>query len=184
MFGFISLASAALSFSSLFRSQLLFNFEICLIKIKHMNLSISVFYIIIRLILGGFMVYGGIHKFEKPIPNPIEVLETANKFSSPEKELTLQKILYISGAKQTGYFWQVLGICELLFGFLLIIQGSGFIGALFLLPITMQIFLFHLFLEPDDVRELIQTGVLFIINIALVLKEKERWKHLLWIKPI
>ena len=29
--------------------------------------------------------------------------------------ITLQKILYISGAKQTGYFWQVLGICELLF---------------------------------------------------------------------
>ncbi|MFI1744593.1 DoxX family membrane protein [Thalassobellus sediminis] len=149
-----------------------------------MKLSISVFYIVVRIILGGFMVYGGIHKFEKPIPSPIEVLETANKFSSPEKESTLQKVLYISGSKQTGYFWQVLGICELLFGILLIIQGSGFIGALFLLPITLHIFLFHLFLEPDEIGELIQTGVLFTINIILVLKEKERWKHLLWIKPI
>jgi len=130
------------------------------------------------------MIYGGIQKFEKPIPSSIEVLEKAEKFSAPDKEPTLQKILYISGAKQTGYFWQVLGICELIFGFLLIIQGTGFIGALFLLPITLHIFLFHLFLEADEVGELIQTGGLFLINIALVLKEKEKWKHLLWIKPI
>ena len=130
------------------------------------------------------MIYGGIQKFKKPIPTPIEVLEKANKFSSPEKESTLQKILYISGSKQTGYFWQVLGMCELLFGFLLILQGTGFIGALFLLPITLHIFLFHLFLEPNDVGELLQTGALFTINIALVVREKERWKNLLWIKPM
>jgi len=130
------------------------------------------------------MIYGGIQKFKKPIPTPIEVLEKANKFSSPEKESTLQKILYISGSKQTGYFWQVLGLCELLFGFLLILQGTGFIGALFLLPITLHIFLFHLFLEPDDMGELLQTGALFTINIALVVREKERWKNLLWIKPM
>jgi len=130
------------------------------------------------------MIYGGIQKFEKPIPSSIEVLEKAEKFSAPDKEATLQKVLYISGAKQTGYFWQVLGICELIFGFLLIIQGTGFIGALFLLPITLHIFLFHLFLEADEIGELIQTGGLFLVNIALVLKEKEKWKHLLWIKPI
>ncbi|MFQ3350568.1 MAG: putative membrane protein YphA (DoxX/SURF4 family), partial [Candidatus Arcticimaribacter sp.] len=88
-----------------------------------MKKSISILFIIFRLFLGGFMIYGGIQKFKKPIPTPIEVLEKANKFSSPEKESTLQKILYISGSKQTGYFWQVLGLCELLFGFLLILQG-------------------------------------------------------------
>tara|TARA_B110000238_G_C16073113_1_gene415829 strand:+ start:463 stop:912 length:450 start_codon:yes stop_codon:yes gene_type:complete len=149
-----------------------------------MKKSISILCIIFRLFLGGFMIYGGIQKFKKPIPTPIEVLEKANKFSSPEKESTLQKILYISGSKQTGYFWQVLGLCELLFGFLLILQGTGFIGALFLLPITLHIFLFHLFLEPDDMGELLQTGALFTINIALVVREKERWKNLLWIKPM
>ena len=130
------------------------------------------------------MLYGGVKKFVKPNISPIEVVEKANKFTAPEKESTLQKVLYISGAKQTGYFWQVLGICELLFGLLLILQGTGFIGALFLLPITLHIFLFHLFLEADEIGELIQTGALFVINISLVLKEKEKWKHLLWIKPI
>ena len=149
-----------------------------------MKKSISILFIVFRLVLGGFMIYGGIQKFKNPIPKPIEVVEKAQKFSSPEKVNILQKILYINGAKQTNYFWQVLGICELLFGLLLVIQGSGFIGALFLLPITLHIFLFHLFLETDEVGELIQTGVLFIINIGLVLREKEKWKHLLWMKPI
>ena len=145
--------------------------------------SIRMLYIILRLVLGGFMIYGGFQKFEKTIPQPNEVVEKAKKFTSLEQQNTLQKILYISGAKQTGYFWQVLGICELLFGFLLILQGTGFIGALFLLPITLHIFLFHLFLESDEIGELVQTGGLFLINILLVLKEKEKWKHLLWIKP-
>ncbi|WP_435623359.1 DoxX family membrane protein [Flagellimonas sp.] len=144
----------------------------------------SIVFIALRLLLGGFMIYGGIQKFQKPIPSPVEVVETAEKFKALEKESTLQKILYISGAKQTGYFWQVLGICELLFGLLLVFQGTGFVGALFLLPITSHIFLFHIFLESDEMGELLQTGGLFAINIVLVLKERSKWKHLLWIKPI
>jgi hypothetical protein len=116
------------------------------------------------------MIYGGIQKFINPNPTPIEVVEKAQKFSSPEKESTLKKILYINGLKQTDYFWQVLGISELLFGLFLILQGTGFMGALLLLPITLHIFLFHLFLEPDELGELIQTGVMFGINIALVVK--------------
>lgn len=145
---------------------------------------ISIVYIVLRLLLGGFMIFGGIQKFQKPIPSPVEVVEKAEKFTSPEKENTLQKILYISGAKQTGYFWEVLGICELLFGLLLILQGTSFVGALFLLPITLHIFLFHLFLESDELPELFQTFGLFAVNIALVLKERRHWQHLLWIKPI
>lgn len=149
-----------------------------------MKKSISILFIVLRLFLGGFMIYGGVQKFQSPPITPIEVLEKANKFSSPEKEPTLQKILYISGAKQTGYFWQVLGVSEFLFGLLLIIQFTGFIAALFLLPITLHIFLFHLFLEADEISELIQTGALFVVNMLLVLKEKEKWKHLLWMKPV
>ncbi|SNY92451.1 DoxX family membrane protein [Flagellimonas pacifica] len=147
-------------------------------------MKINILFIVLRLILGGMMVYGGIQKFQKPIPSPIAVVEKAQKFKAPEKESTLQKILYINGAKQTGYFWQVLGIAELLFGLLILLQGSSFVGAVFLLPITLHIFLFHLFLEADEVNELLQTGGLFAINTALVLKEHKKWKHLLWIKPI
>lgn len=146
--------------------------------------ALNILFVILRLVLGGMMIYGGFEKFKDPSPEPIEVVEKAAKFADPAKESTLQKILYISGAKQTGYFWQVLGICEILFGLLLILQYTGFVGAVFLLPITLHIFLFHLFLEADEIQELLQTGGLFLINIALVLKEREKWKHLLWIKPV
>ena len=146
--------------------------------------SVKILFIVLRIVLGGTMVWGGIQKFQKPIPSAKEVVEKAQKFTSPEKENTLQKILYISGAKQTGYFWQVLGICELLFGLLLLFQGTGFVGALFLLPITLHIFLFHVFLEGDEVGELVKTSGLFLLNIILIVKEKDQWKHLLWIKPI
>ena len=148
-----------------------------------MKKSVNILFIVLRLILGLMMVYGGIQKFQKPIPTPIEVVEKAEKFKSPEKENTLQKILYINGAKQTGYFWQVLGVCEFLFGLMLVIQTTGFIGAVFLLPITLHIFLFHLFLESDELDELLKTAGLLIINIGLVLKERQKWKHLIWMKP-
>ncbi|MEL4306473.1 DoxX family membrane protein [Joostella sp. CR20] len=145
---------------------------------------LNILFIILRLYLGGVMIYGGIHKFEQPSISPIEVVQKAEKFSSPEHENTLQKILYISGAKQTGYFWEVLGVCELLFGILLVIQGTGFIGALLLLPISLHIFLFHYYLEGDEIGELFKTLGLLIINIVLVLKEYPKWKHLLWIRPL
>lgn len=149
-----------------------------------MKKKINILFVILRLFLGGMMIYGGVQKFEKPIPSPAEVVQKAQRLHSLDKIVTLQKVLYINGVKQTGYFWEVLGICELLFGFLLIIQGTGFVGALFLLPITLHIFLFHLFLEPEELGELIQTGLLFVVNIILVLKEKEQWKHLLWIRSM
>ncbi|MEZ4810751.1 MAG: DoxX family membrane protein [Allomuricauda sp.] len=144
---------------------------------------VTVLFIVLRLVLGGFMVYGGLQKFQKPIPTPVEVVEKAKQFTTPDKENTLQKILYISGAKQTNYFWQVLGICELLFGLLLLLQGTGFVGALLLLPITFHIFLFHLFLEADEMGKVFKATGLFLINIILIVKEREQWKHLLWIKP-
>ena len=130
------------------------------------------------------MIAGGIGKFRKPIPTPTEVLQKAESYTSPNDTQKLQKILYISGSKQTGYFWELLGVCELLFGLLLVIQGTGFVGALLLLPITLNIFLFHLFLEPEKVGELVQWVLFLIINIVLVLHERSKWKHLLWIKPI
>ncbi len=145
--------------------------------------AINILFIILRLVLGGAMIYGGLDKFQ-PNPSPIEVFEKAEKFKDPGKEDILQKILYISGSKQTGYFWQLLGICEIFFGLLVLLQYTSFVGAIFLLPITLNIFLFHAFLEADEVPGLLRTGAFFLINIALILKEREKWKPLLWLKPL
>jgi len=130
------------------------------------------------------MVYGGIQKFQKPNPTPLEVVEKAERFKDPAREATLQKILFISGSKQTGYAWQVLGICEILFGLLICIQYTSFVGAVLLLPITLQIVLFHAFLESDEVQSLIRVLGLFSINITLILIEWNKWRHLIWMHPL
>lgn len=144
----------------------------------------AILFVLLRLLLGGLLIYGGVQKFARPIPEPVEVAERAAQFKEPGQEGTLQKILYISGAKQTGYFWQVLGICELLFGLLLVIQYTGFVGAVFALPITLHIFLFHLFLEADEMGELAKTAGMLFINILIVLREYPGWKRLLWVRPL
>ncbi len=147
-------------------------------------MKLAILFIILRLVLGGFMVFGGIDKFKSPNISPIEVHDKAAKFTKAEQQSTLQKILYISGMKQTGYLWQLLGLCEIVFGVLLILQGTGFIGALLLLPITLNIFLFHYFLEAEEMSGLLKTAALFVMNLTLVIKDYKKWRHLVWIRPI
>ncbi|MEM0998804.1 MAG: DoxX family membrane protein [Bacteroidota bacterium] len=148
-----------------------------------MNRISSIVAIVARLFLGGMMVLGSFEKF-KPSPTPQEVAAKAQKFTDPEKEEILEKVLYISGMKQTGYAWQVVGACELIFGLMLIFQFTALVGAILLIPVTFHIFAFHLFLEPDETGELILTGLLFAVNLFLILREAPRWKHLLWIHPL
>jgi len=135
-------------------------------------------FIVLRLFLGGVMISAGAGKFFKPISNATEVVEKINDETISSNTMTLQKVLYIGGLKQTGYCWEVVAFCELLFGIFLIFYRSYFLGSLFLLPITLHIFLFHLFLEPDEVGELVYCGLLFAVNIALIFMEKNRWKGL------
>lgn len=135
-------------------------------------------FIVLRLFLGGVMISAGAGKFFKPISNVTEVVKKINNENISSNTMTLQKVLYIGGLKQTGYFWEVVTFCELLFGIFLIFYRSYFLGSLFLLPITLHIFLFHLFLEPDEVGELVYCGLLFAVNVALMFMEKNRWKGL------
>jgi uncharacterized membrane protein YphA (DoxX/SURF4 family) len=135
-------------------------------------------FIVLRLFLGGVMISAGAGKFFKPISNVTEVVKKINDENISSSTMTLQKVLYIDGLKQTGYFWEVVAFCELLFGIFLIFYRSYFLGSLFLLPITLHIFLFHLFLEPDEVGELVYCGLLFAVNVALMFMEKNRWKGL------
>ena len=61
----------------------------------------------------------------------------------------------------------------LLFGLLLFFKRYRFFGSIMLLSITSNIFLMHLFLEPSELGELFYTGLLFGINIYIVIRNKE-----------
>ena len=126
------------------------------------------------------MIYGGMKKFEKPSPSPTEIVEKVKAGEEVAPSVEILKIKnYIFGMKQTGYFWQFLGIVELLVGLLLISQRFSLLGAIMALPVTIHIFLFHLFLEPHEIGELIQMTGLLIINLLIIGKGYKHWKGIL-----
>ncbi len=147
--------------------------------------SLKIIIIVFNLILGGMMIYGGIGKFEKPSPNPTEIVDKVKAGEEVAPSIEILKIKnYIFGMKQTGYFWQFLGIVELLVGFLLISQRFSLLGAIMALPVTIHIFLFHLYLEPHEIGELIQMAGLLIINILIIANGYKHWKGILTDKSL
>ncbi|VXB24125.1 DoxX protein [Flavobacterium sp. 9AF] len=140
--------------------------------------------ILLNLYLGGFMIYGSLNKF-KPSSKPTEIIEKVQKGEevAPNEEVLKIKN-YVFGLKQSGFFWQFLGLAELFAGLLLISQVCSRIGAVLVLPITINIFLFHLFLEPHELGELILTLTFLIANIILIAFSFKIWKPLLFDKGI
>lgn len=136
--------------------------------------------VIIKCILGGILLYGGVAKFSKPIPPPDKFLQV----SVEEKAELLKNVdelkirNYIFGLKQSDFFWQFLGIAEILAGVLLITQVFGFIGALLAFPQMLNIFLFHLFLESHEMDELMLTGCYLLLNMFIFAAYYSKWKHL------
>lgn len=129
--------------------------------------------IIINIALGLLFVYGGVKKFI-----PRERPKTEQKVElSEEKKAQIAKIRgLIGGLKQTGYFWEFLGVCEIVFGLMLITQYFSLLGAVMLLPITLNILLFHVFLEPDDLGELAMTGLYTLMNVLIIAYDYRKLK--------
>ncbi|OYU81546.1 MAG: DoxX protein [Flavobacterium sp. BFFFF1] len=145
----------------------------------------SIIRIIFNLILGGMLVYGGIMKFDKPMPSPTAIVEKVQKGEAVAPNTEILKIKnYIFGMKQTGFFWEFLGIVELAAGILLISQVFSGVGALIALPVVLNIFLFHLFLEFEETGELLQTAGLLLINLVLIGFTYKTWKSLVYDKKI
>ena len=118
--------------------------------------------IVIQLGLGGLFIYGGIQKF---IPKP----PRSQSEASQELPAHVVKIkAFIGGMKQTGYFWPMLGAVEILCGVLLVSQYLALLGAVMLVPVTLNIFLFHLFLEPHEPGELAMTALYLLGNLLII----------------
>ncbi|MBE0391067.1 putative membrane protein YphA (DoxX/SURF4 family) [Flavobacterium sp. 7E] len=145
-----------------------------------MKKILPVLKVLFSLILGGMMIFGGIKKFDKPAPSPTEIIETVKKGEEVAPNTEILKIKnYVFGMKQTNYFWEFLGFVEILAGVLLISQFFSLLGAIVALPVTINIFLFHLFLEPNEIGELFQMLGLLIINLAIIGFSYKLWKPIL-----
>lgn len=129
----------------------------------------------IRLGLGLLFIYAGIQKFKKEEPKP--KAQTEIQEVKPELPPNVVKIkAYIGGLKQTGFFWPMLGIAEILCGLLLLSQIFALLGAVMLIPLTLNIFLFEVFLGGGDLMELLTHGLYFAANIVLLIYAWPRLK--------
>lgn len=146
--------------------------------------TVKILIIILNLYVGGFMIYGSLGKF-KPTPKPTEIIEKVQNGEEVAPSEDVLKIKnYIFGMKQSGFFWPFLGIMEFLAGFLLVSQVFSRIGAIVAFPLTINIFLFHLFLEGHEIGELLQTLALLVANIILIGATYKIWKPLLFDKEL
>lgn len=152
--------------------------------VKQSSSIVSYSFVLIRLVLGVLFIYAGSIKLNNELPTPTETIDKLSGYVEENNQKYFSIVSYIDGMKHTGFAYQVLAISEILFGLLILIQFTSFIGAIFLIPVTLHIFLLHIFLEWDEKIEVFYTGVLFLSNLALIFKEKDKWKHLIWISPI
>ena len=123
----------------------------------------------IRIALGVLFIYAGIQKFQPAPPRP----ETTGEV--PEHVVKIRAL--IGGMKQTEYFWEMVGVAEIVCGLLLLTQVLATLGAVMLVPLTLNIFLFHVFLEPHDTGELLLTGLYLMANFFLIAFEYPRLKE-------
>lgn len=124
--------------------------------------KIKILILVTRIALGGLFVYAGVQKFVPKPPRPT----TEQGVELPDHVVKIKSM--IGGLKGTGYFWPQLGVVEIVCGLLLISQLYALLGAVMLIPITLNIFFFHLFLEPHDVGELVMTAIYLLANLALL----------------
>lgn len=112
----------------------------------------STFTTILRIILALALLVFGLNKFIGFMPAP-EFPENADNF--------------MASLQATGYVLPIVGAFEIFIAFLLLINKWVPFALLLLAPITLNIVLFHLFLDLPEIWGAI---VVTVINVILIYK--------------
>ena len=109
----------------------------------------------IRFLLGLIMVNSGLNKFLHYMPMP---------------EMTEQAMELMAAFGASGYMFPLIAITEIIAGILLLSKKYTALGAVLMMPITVNILLFHAFL---DTAGMVMGIVLLLINIVILVFRKE-----------
>ncbi len=115
---------------------------------------------LMRILLGAILVVFGLNKFLTFIPAP-ELPENAANF--------------INSLASTGYVMPVVGVIEIMIGLLLLFNKWVAFALVVLVPISVNILLFHLFLDIPGI-----SGALLVtvFNAILMYKLWPKYKPL------
>lgn len=125
-------------------------------------------HVVLSVFLAVFFIYSGAKKFiPKPASKQIsnETFIKAfqeDKFENPVTFRMAIKALRVSG------FLRMVGVLQILSGIFILIPPTRLLGLLLLLPLTINIFCMHLFMDNRP-GENIETGSLLLLNVILAL---------------
>lgn len=125
--------------------------------------------LILSMILGAFFVYKGI---TKNLMSPCKVYDATSTLPIEYQNL-------MTSLCTTGYT-KIIGVLEVLSGLLLIYPKTRLLGSIVLMPLILNIFLFHLVIDNRP-HELVETGIPLLANIIIFAYYYKNWKNLLWI---
>lgn len=120
----------------------------------------SMFTKIIRIVLGLMLVLFGLNKFLGFIPLP---------------ELPSQASSFMDSLGKTGYVLKIVGVLEILIGALLLLKKWVPFALVLLAPISINIVLFHLFLDVVGIGGAL---LVFVLNGMLIYKHWPSYKSL------
>lgn len=117
-------------------------------------------FMVLRILLGIFVLVFGINKFADFLPMP---------------ELSADAGAYF-GALVNSKTMTLVAIVEIVAGLALIFNKFGALLALILMSISINAVLFHAVLDPEGIGG---AAVLLILNIAVLIGYKDKYKDLL-----
>lgn len=120
----------------------------------------STFTVILRLLLGIALLIFGVNKFFAFIP----MFEMPNAAAN-----------FMESLKASGYVFYTIAIFEICIGILLVLKKWVPFALVLLAPLSVNILLFHLFLDVSDIAVAI---VIFGINLILIYKYWKAYRPL------
>ncbi|MDB5257948.1 MAG: hypothetical protein JWM14_2643 [Chitinophagaceae bacterium] len=144
--------------------------------LKNLNLIHGLFAVLLAL----FFIYAGAKKFIPKPPRSEDKIALVEAVSSGVYAPPVAFKLTMKSMSQTG-FLKMVGVFQILAGLLMLIPQTRLTGLLLLLPVILNIFTLHLFLDnrPD---ENIETGLCLALTVVLIAFYYQKIVTLVWIK--
>jgi len=117
-------------------------------------------FMVVRILLGLFVLAFGLNKFLDFMPMP---------------EMSIDAGAYF-GALTNAKTMTLVGIVEVVAGLALILNKYGALMALILMSVAVNAVLFHAILDPGGIGG---AAVLLVLNIAVIIGYKDKYKDLL-----
>lgn len=116
---------------------------------------------VFRILFGLLMVNSGLNKFLQYMPMP---------------EMTPEAGALMGAFLEAGYMFPLVAVVELLAGAMIISKRFNALGAVLIMPITVNIFLIHTVLDPAG---FVMGAILLVLNIWFLLDDKEKFNDLI-----